>query len=131
MSVSQNEVRSYLENMPVTRVSEPAMQTAIRMADHIIDYYKSETATKKLIKDAVLAYAGYLGYLAYATEYERTAGKLPGAILIHLDRYKELADMFLLFVISGSVGTINGGQAHAVAHIKTFWQEYNTDQAYR
>jgi len=95
------EVRDYLGGMDDDRVTDPAVQMQIVMSATEVDQEKSSTASENLVARAYLATAGYQTYLAYATEFERTVGIVPGPILNHLGLLKNKADLFMSYVRRG------------------------------
>lgn len=96
------EVRDYLAGMEDDRVTDAAIQLQIVVSVTEVDQDKSGTATEDLVARAYLAVAGYQTYLAYASEFERTMGMVPGPILNHLSLLKAKAEQFLGYVKRGA-----------------------------
>lgn len=99
------EVRIYLAGMEDDRVSDVAIEQQVLASTIEVDQEKSSSASELLIAGAYLAVSGYQTYLAYATEFERTMGMVPGPILNHLGLLKAKADQFMGYVKRG-VGQI-------------------------
>ena len=102
--VTHTEVRNYLDALPVERVTTVVIETQIRLANAKVDFNKSASADSELVELAKLTLAGCYTYRAYATEYERTSGEVPGPVLTHLDQYCEVAGEFLDMAKSGEWG---------------------------
>ena len=102
MMVSEQEVRWYLDAMPVERVSKETLIIQIRLATEYVSRYKGSLATDEQVWGAELTRAGWLTYQSYATEYERTAGEIPGPVVTHLQRYKDIADEYLVAAQAGT-----------------------------
>lgn len=96
------EVRDYLAGMDDDRVTNPAVQMQIVMSATEVDQEKSASVSEALVARAYLATAGYQTYLAYASEFERTMGMIPGPILNHLGLLKAKADQFMAYVKRGA-----------------------------
>lgn len=88
------EVRAYLNKMGKNRVHTDTIELNIRMAKIEVDMEKHADATPEVIDAAILADAGFKSYLAYATEFERSAGRVPVPMLEHLQELKEIAKRF-------------------------------------
>jgi hypothetical protein len=121
------EVRDYLGGIAPRRLTDQVIEIQIPIAAMRVNSIKSSAASEELISKTILLLAGYLSYQAYAAEYERTTGSVPGAILMNLARYEDIANEFLTYVQQGIVSTADVGVVNAP--IKTFWQEYR-DGAY-
>ena len=97
MTVEIQEVRDYLNKITTSRVHDDTITINIELANTIVENESSKEASDETIKDAVLTQAGYLSYLSYATEFERSVGRVPPPMLIHIDRLKAIADKFLTY----------------------------------
>jgi len=86
-----DSIRKYLGGMPSERVSDESMCIQINLGYSYVSTRVGSAATVQLTADAVTAWSGWLAYKAYAAEYERTAGEIPGPILIQLRRYEMYA----------------------------------------
>lgn len=96
------EVRDFLNKLSEQRVPDDTIAMQIKVATAKIDNEKSASVSADKIEEAKLVYAGFLVYLAYVTEYERSAGTVPGFIIGHLDTLRELANNYLEYVKRGT-----------------------------
>lgn len=100
--VEEARVRAYLADMPTDRVSPACIAEQIELANTIVESEKSDEATDEQVEDAKLAQAGYLTYVAYATEVERSTGSVPEPVVAHLARLEIIADKMLAYVKHGA-----------------------------
>lgn len=105
---SVTEVRNYLAGMEDDRVSDVAIEQQILASAIEVDQEASSSASELLIASAYLATSGYQTYLAYASEFERTMGMVPGPILNHLGLLKAKAEQFMAYVKRGAGQTAIG-----------------------
>jgi hypothetical protein len=96
-------VRNYLAGMGTKRLEDPSVEEHICNSGGHVKYNSGEDAPLQNIYQAVLTRAVFLCYVAYAAEYERTAGKLPEAVDRQIRRYDVLAERAMLGVQSGAV----------------------------
>lgn len=108
-----DEVRNSLGGMEDDRVIPDAIIIAIADGMLMVDKEKSATAPTDDISRAYLACSSYQAYLTYASEFERTAGIVPGPILNHLRELKEKCAEFVAF-------TKRGGGQTAIGPIKSY-----------
>ena len=99
--VNLQEVRDYLNQLPTDRVKDVALEIAIGLATRMVQKEKSSQADADTIEDAILTQAGYLAYVAYANEFERTFGEVPGPVLAQLERLDGIAKRFLGYAKRG------------------------------
>ena len=99
--VEEQDVRDFLNKITDDRLHADSIAKQIEIANVIVENEKSPEASEELVEDATLVQAGYLSYLAYATEFERSVGKVPMPMLIHIDRLERLAKQFLGYVKRG------------------------------
>jgi len=92
------EVRDYLSNLSSDRVSDNSVGMQIRLAANFCNRVRGSGTNAQQLEDAILTRAGWLSYLAYAVEYERTAGDISPEIMEQLDRYERLANEYLEFI---------------------------------
>ena len=102
MTVTITDVREFLNNLSVGRVSDKAIQQQIEVAETDLNNKKASNVAANTLEKAILVYASYLTYLAYVTEYERSAGVVPGFMVGHLQTLKQLSDSFTNYVQQGS-----------------------------
>jgi len=102
MTVSISDVRGFLNNLSVGRVADNTVQKQIEVATAKLNIDKASGVTADTLDKAILVYSSYLTYLAYVTEYERSAGVVPGFMVGHLQTLKELSDSFLNCVQKGA-----------------------------
>jgi len=102
MTVSISDVRGFLNNLSVGRVADNTVQKQIEVATAKLNINKASGVTTDTLDKAILVYSSYLTYLAYVTEYERSAGVVPGFMVGHLQTLKELSDSFLNCVQKGA-----------------------------
>lgn len=100
--VTISDVRDFLNNLSPGRVTDATIQKQIELADAKIAQEKSLGAMASTVTQATLVFASYLTYLAYVTEYERSAGVVPGFMVGHLQTLKELSDSFLNYIRKGA-----------------------------
>lgn len=77
MTVTIDEVRSFLNNLPVEFVGPDAIQEQIDFAEWIVDNEKSSEASDEDIDMCVKIRAGFFVTLAYMEEAERALGVVP------------------------------------------------------
>jgi len=102
-----DDVRAFLRDLPSGFISDATIRKQIEIAEEIVENEKSGAATEQTIESAILAQAGYLTYLAYATYIERGTGNVPPPMLAHLAELKELAERMLGYVRRGAVTSVN------------------------
>jgi len=96
------DVRDFLNNLSVGRVQDNVIQKQIEIATVKIDAKKVSGLSETTRNAAILTYASYLTYLAYVTEYERSAGTVPGFMVGHLAVLERLASEFLDYTQQGN-----------------------------
>jgi len=100
--VTISDVRDFLNNLSPGRVADNTVQKQIEVATVKINAKKASGLSESTVNTAILVYASYLTYLAYVTEYERTAGVVPGFMVGHLQVLEKLANEFLTYTQQGS-----------------------------
>ena len=105
MTTTPADVRVYLDNLSDDRVKDPVIQKQLELTTRRVNAEKSEIATAESIADAILTNTGYAVYLAYTSQYERTAGQLPAQMLANLGLYAEAANYFMGLAMRGTVVT--------------------------
>lgn len=78
------EIRYALGGMSDDRVIDEAVVIAIMDGMQAVDNEKSASAEQRDIARAYVSCSAYHTYLAYVSEFERTAGMVPGPIMNHL-----------------------------------------------
>ena len=105
------EVRIYLADMGTKRLSNETIEIQIASAAEYVTYNKADIVPLAIVNQAILARAVYLSYVAYAAEYERTAGRLPEAVDRQIQRYYVISERALALVqMSGPTPGTPGGQ---------------------
>jgi len=102
MTATILDVRNFLNNLSVGRVSDAVVQKQLEVATSKVNVRKAANVSEDTIDKAILVYASYLTYLAYVTEYERSVGTVPGFMVGHLQMLKDLSDDFLTYVQASS-----------------------------
>ena len=98
---SLEEVRSYLHNIPIQRLSDDTVEINMRFAESEVERKKSASASNDNIELAKLAVAGFLSYRSYADRVERGRGRTPPAISIQLAEYRTRMELALEIVRAG------------------------------
>ena len=121
------EVRDYLAGMDDDRVTDAAVQIQIVVSVTEVEQEASASASEAILARAYLAVSGYQTYLAYATEFERTMGMVPGPILNHLGLLKAKAEQFMGYVRRGS-GPMGAGPVVRTGNtdVPEAWDESNS-----
>jgi len=101
MVITVSDVRSYLNDISADEVSDSTINQQLTLAQFVVDNEASKEATDSDRDKAVLTYAGYLTYLAYAESVERGLSGLPTPMMAHLDRLKEIAETMLAYISLG------------------------------
>jgi hypothetical protein len=105
------EVRVYLADMGTKRLSDETIEIQIATAAEYVTYNKTTLVPLAIVNQAILARAVYLSYVAYAAEYERTAGRLPEAIDRQIQRYYIISERAIALVqMTGPAPGTPGGQ---------------------
>lgn len=102
MTVTVKEVRDFLNNLSEQRVPPETVAKQIEVATEKITNESASAVTATTKNTAILVYASYLTYFAYVTEYERSAGVVPGFMVGHLELLRQLAEGFLRYAGKGS-----------------------------
>jgi len=98
MTVTVDDVRTLLKDLPSEYVSDDAVQKQIDVATFIVNKEKSSRASASDVDKAVLLNAAFLTLSAYASEIERSLGVVSPSLNTLIERYKTLADMALEYV---------------------------------
>ena len=98
MTVTVDDVRTLLKDLPSEYVSDDAVQKQIDVATFIVNKEKSNQASASDVDKAVLLNAAFLTLSAYASEIERSLGVVSPSLNTLIERYKTLADMALEYV---------------------------------
>ena len=98
MTVTVDDVRTLLKDLPSEYVSDDAVQKQIDVATFIVNKEKSSQASASDVDKAILLNAAFLTLSAYASEIERSLGVVSPSLNTLIERYKTLADMALEYV---------------------------------
>lgn len=101
MVVVIQDVRNNLAGMSSERLSPEEIQQQIGIATRYCQYYKGSSTNQDILDDAILWYATWQCYLVYVAEFERSSGRIPNPVLIHLVRYENKANEYLIMIGSG------------------------------
>jgi len=99
MVVTVAQVRTQLNNISTTMLSDSVIQQQIDTASRQVNNLKSKDAPDALVDDAVLMLASYQSYLAYIEMIARDIGRFPEGADAELRRLKELADTYISVVV--------------------------------
>ena len=102
MAVLTKDVRDFLNNLSEQRVGPDVIAKQIVIATEKVTNESSSAVTATTKNTAILVYASYLTYMAYVTEYERSAGVVPGFMVGHLELLRQLTEDFLRYTRKGS-----------------------------
>jgi len=122
--VEASEVRKYLNNISIESITDDVIEIQLELANTKVEENKSESALEQTVEDAILTWAGYLSYLAYATNIERGVGAIPGPMLIHLDMLKAIADEYLGYAMRGETGMAVGPQLYITETVSKRWNRF-------
>jgi len=101
--VSVQDVRDFLKEITTQFVGDPTVRKQITMAEVLVNQEKGANITEEVLEQAILAKAAHLTYLAYATYIERSTGRVPEPMLLHLGELKDLAETMLGYARRGAV----------------------------
>lgn len=119
--ITIGDVRNFLNNLSEQRVPSPTIQKQIGIANSKIYAIKSSQAPTKTVENAILLYASWLTYGAYATDVERTTGGLPPQVATHLALLERLSQDFITLI---SRGAPTYSQYPPVAQPETLLDQY-------
>ena len=94
VTITPKQVRSYLANISVNRISDDAIAIQIGIAKTVVNNYASIEDPEDY-KSALITTSGFLAYQAYLTEYERSAGNVPPAERNHLEDLRASMNLVL------------------------------------
>ena len=99
-------VRSYLAGLGTIRLADSVIEGHICNSAGYVVYNSGEDAPLQNLYQAILIRSVWQSYLAYAAEYERTAGKLPEAVDRQIRRYEIQSRDAMIGVQSGAVSGV-------------------------
>lgn len=101
MTVTVNDVRTFLKDLPAEFVSDDVIQKQIDVATLIVNKEKSSQASSSDVDYAILVNAAVLSLMAYASEIERSLGVASPSLTALITQLQKLADKTLEYIKRG------------------------------
>jgi len=102
MPVVIQDVRNNLAGMSASRLSDDEIQQQIDIATRYVNHERGKSADPDIVSDCILWYTTWQCYLVYISEYERSTGRIPGPVIMHLRRYEAKAIEYLDMIKRGT-----------------------------
>lgn len=102
MAVVIQDVRNNLAGMSSDRLSDDEIKQQIEIATRYVQHHKGKSADAGIVNDCILWYSTWQCYLVYIAEYERSTGRIPGPVIMHLRRYEAKAAEYLDMIKRGT-----------------------------
>ena len=103
---TREDVRDFLNKIDTGKIKDETIELMISMAKIIVEKEKSSSSDNDTVDAAILMQSTWMSYLAYAGEFERSVGRIPPPMLLHLDRLEKLAIQYLNYVRRGSTAKL-------------------------
>ena len=99
---NEQEVREHLAGLNDDRVSEETIEQQIVAAVVEVNLLAVATTPQPILTRTYVMVAAWMTYKAYATEFERTAGIVPGPVINHLNELKADAERWIEYCKRGA-----------------------------